>query len=201
MICHPYEDRELVLEMMKQEALQEIEDMEANANPFVPAGFEGLIAGLALKAQAAKPQPKKRVTLLAPAIAQLEQGLLPEPVEITSEANLTYNVHMAKLYEFAKAGFRNAVEDYPIGGMNTYARALKGYRDLLIKYLDTKEGAAKSKMAAATPATRAKKISAAPAKMSASADAAKATSAAKAAKPVTSKAASAKARKAPVKKK
>lgn len=189
MICHPYEDRELALEMLKQEALQEIEDMEANANPFVPAGFEGLIADLALKAQAAKPQRKARVSLLSTAQKQVEQGLLPEPVEITSEANLSYNTHMAKLYEFAKAGFRNAVEDYPIAGTNTYARAVKGYRDLLLKYLE-----AQSTKAKAHTKTPAKKINAA-------ASTKQATAAQKAVTPAKSKSTAAKARKAPAKKK
>lgn len=192
-VTHPYEDRELVLEMLKQEALEEAEAMNTNANPFIPAGFEGLIADLAIKAQAAKPQRKVRVSLLSSAQKQFEQGLLPEPVEITSEANLSYNTHMAKLYDFAKAGFRSAVEDYPIGGTNTYARAVKGYRDLLLKYLEMKE-AEQSKVAKAHPKTPAKKISAAPKTK-------QATSATKAATPAKSKATAAKARKAPAKKK
>lgn len=188
-VTHPYEDRELVLEMMKQEALEEAEAMNTNANPFVPAGFEGLIAGLALKAQAAKPQRKVRVSLLSTAQKQVEEGLLPEPVEITSEANLSYNTHMAKLYEFAKAGFRSAVEDYPIGGTNTYARAVKGYRDLLLKYLDAQSATAK-----AHTKTPAKKINAA-------AKSVQATSAQKAVTPAKSKSTAVKARKAPAKKK
>lgn len=135
MICHPYEDRELVLEMMKQEAIEEAKDMN-NATTLIPMGFESMIANFAQAAQAAKPQRKKRVTLLDGAMAQMQQGVLPEPVDITSEANLTYNTHMAKLYAFAKEGLRNAVEDYPIGGSNTYSRVVRGYRDLLIKWFD-----------------------------------------------------------------
>lgn len=139
MICHPYEDRELVLEMIKQEAIEEAKDMNTSTIPFISMDFEKLIAGLAEIAQAAKPQRKKRVTLLSSAIKQMEQGVLPKPIEITSEANLAYNTHMGKLYGFAKEGLRNAVEDYPIGGTNTYSRAVRGYRDLLIKWFDAQE--------------------------------------------------------------
>lgn len=191
-VMHPYEDRELALEMLKQEALEEADTMNtATANPFLPDGFEGLIAGLAAKVQAAKPKPKKRVTLLAGAAEAVEKGLLPELIEITSEANLSYNNHLAKLHGFAKAGLRNAVEDYPIFGTNTYARLVKGYRDLLLKWLDAQVA---SKSPVAKPKPLAKKMSAAVATKVTTKASAKPTD-------TKSKSPSAKTRKAPAKKK
>jgi len=190
---HPYEDRDLVREMLIHEVMEE----EMETTPFIPQGFEGLMATLAAQVQATKPQPKRRVTILSGARKQLEGGVLPDPVEIKSEANLSYNNHMAKLYDFAKAGLRNAVEDYPLAGTNTYAKAVKGYRDLLLEYLDSKIVVSKpavSKVATAQPKAPAKKISALPAKAKAPADKSSKT-------PAKSATTSAKARKAPAKNK
>ena len=189
-----YEDPALVAEMRFQEAMEEAE-MNMMKHEFVPAGFEALIGGLV--AMNAKPMPKKRVTLLSEARKQLGEGLLPEPFEIASVANSSYNTHLSKLYGFAKAGFRTALVDYPISGTNTYARAVRGYRDLLVEYLD-KAASANSGASIETPhaheAVKAKKQKAAKITASKTKVAAPATKA-----KAPSKAAP--ARKAPAKKK
>ena len=112
-------------------------------------------------------------------------------------ANSSYNTHLAKLYGFAKEGLRTALVDYPLSGTNTYARAVRGYRDLLVAHLD-KMASANSGASIPTPhahdATKAKKQKAA--KITASKT--------KVAKPATKPKAPSKAapaRKAPAKKK
>lgn len=193
MILSLYEDPALVAEMRLQEAIEE-EEMNMMKHEFVPAGFEAILDGLV--AMNAKPMPKKKVTLLAEARKQLEAGLLPEPFLITG-ANTSYNNHLAKLYAFAGEGLRQALVDYPVFGTNTYARAVRNYRDLLVEFLDKNSSAisvASSPSPAiqatmkATPA-KAKKITPSKTNAAKPAIAAKATS-----KPATK-------RKAPAKKK
>lgn len=189
-----YEDPELVARMRLEEAMEE----EMINQTFLPAGFEGLIASVAAQVQAQKPPVRKaKLSLLSMARKEVEGGLLPGPVEIKSEANLSYNKHMAKLYEFAKAGLRSGVEDYPLTGTNTYAKAVKGYRDLLLEYLDKTTLAHKpevSKVATAQPKAPAKKINAAAVAM-------KSPTSKSVAKPAKTPTTKAKARKAPAKKK
>lgn len=123
---------------------------------FFPAGFEAALDGIASAVIAAKPQRRRRVTLLA----TIKAGLLAGEIRLltfASEANPTYNRHAYALYTAAVAGDREAVASYPIAGVNTYARALRGYRDLLVAHLDAKAAAAKVSKPKAAKRVAAKK--------------------------------------------
>lgn len=139
--------------MFQQADLEEEMTATTMNTMFFPEGFEGLLDGIASAVVAAKPPRKARVTLLASVKAGLLAGEV-RPLEFGSQKNPTYNRHSHALYEAALAGDREAVASYPILGVNTYARALRGYRDLLLGHLDAKPAAAKpAKPKAATKIT------------------------------------------------
>lgn len=97
----------------------------------------------AAKKAAAHPVKATRPQLLSAARKAVEDGKLPPVLKFTSAANYSYNAHAERMHELAKAGDTKALAAYLIAGTNTYARALAGYRDLL--------------MAAAKPAKAVKK--------------------------------------------
>ena len=103
---------------------------------------------------AAQPAKASRPGLLAAARKAVEDGKLPPVLVFTSAANWSYNRHSETLHEFAKDGDIKALVAYQIAGTNTYARALKGYRDLLVSAV--KPAKAKAKPVKKAPAKKAK---------------------------------------------
>jgi hypothetical protein len=89
----------------------------------------------------ASAKKRGRKSMLTPVIEGLEKGEVL-PLEFASEANYTYNRHADRLHKLALEGNLEALEATEIGGVNTYAKALRGYRDLLIQHLLKKAGAA-----------------------------------------------------------
>jgi hypothetical protein len=90
----------------------------------------------------ASAKKRGRKSMLTAAQEAVQAGQLPPPLEFASEANYTYNRHADRLHKLAVEGNLEALEATEIGGVNTYAKALRGYRDLLIQHLLKKAGAA-----------------------------------------------------------
>lgn len=106
------------------------------ASELVPADVAALVMGIADAKQAAKPKAKcGRKSMLTAAREAVARGELPEMLEFKSEANYTYNRHADNLHKLAVANDSAGLEAYAIGGTNTYSKALRGYRDLLVQYV------------------------------------------------------------------
>ena len=111
--------------------------------PVIPKGFSGLIGRLATQRAAQMPQPKvaQRVRLLDGARAAVAEGKLPQMLEFASTTNYSYNRHALELHKLAEAGLLDEVVQYPLAGSNTYAKALMGYRSLLVEALEKAKAA------------------------------------------------------------
>jgi hypothetical protein len=94
-----------------------------------------LIMAMGLEAGEAKPVAKPRKSLLDAAQKAAEAGCLP-PVPTFPASNATYAVHAQRLQEMAAANNADALLAFEVKGTNTYAKALKRYRDVLITYLE-----------------------------------------------------------------
>ena len=134
-------DAETVAEFQRADMEEEMTATTVTTG-FFPEGFLDAMDGIAAAVVAAKPVRKARITLLASIKAGLLVGDI-RPLEFGSDKNPTYNRHAYALYEAAQEQNRDALASYPIAGVNTYARALKGYRDLLVAHLDAKAAAVK----------------------------------------------------------
>lgn len=110
-------------------------------NSVIPLGLEKLLAGIAAKQVALRPPKAVRVTLLSAAKASVARGELPGLLEFKSETNYSYNAHAKTLRDFAATSDIELLEEYEIRGSNTYARALRGYRDLLVEFVKKREQA------------------------------------------------------------
>ncbi|CAB4180019.1 hypothetical protein UFOVP1040_24 [uncultured Caudovirales phage] len=110
--------------------------------PPVAYGLTGSVAALiesigAKKGASRTPIRAKRTTLLS-GIQSAKAGEVPPPLSITSKANGSYAAHATKLYELAKTGDIDAIKAAALPmGMNTYAKALRGYRTALETFLTT----------------------------------------------------------------
>lgn len=93
----------------------------------------GKIMGAAKAKQARHPVKVQRPQILSAARKAVEAGKLPPVLKFQSEQNYSYNAHGSAMHAMAKAGDRNGLLAYEIKGTNTYARALAGYRDLLLQ--------------------------------------------------------------------
>lgn len=138
--------------------------MNATAMFSLPSGFEDLIGELA----AAKAKPVKvkvRVGILAPHEAALKAGEAIPALLFQSVANYSYNTRAKALLALYEAGDLPGIVGFEVKGVNTYARALSRYRDILAKSLQDRAEAAKPAAVAtpkiAKPKAKAKKITAA----------------------------------------
>jgi hypothetical protein len=61
----------------------------------------------------------------------VSKGEAPPPLVFKSKANASYQKHADALYAHACNGELETLEAYPLNGTNTYARALRKYRELL----------------------------------------------------------------------
>lgn len=113
--------------------------MTALQKVFLPkGGFEAIqnvVAKMAAQKAAAMPTKQPRLTLLSQARQAVAGGSLPPVLEFSSERNYSYNTHAKALHQLACAGDVAGLAAYPLKGSNTYARALLGYRDLLLAHL------------------------------------------------------------------
>ena len=114
------------------------EPEEPKANLTVDLGITPeiaeLIYGLGDAAGEAIPVPKKRRGLTAAAWEAAERGELP-PVPDFPASNAYAAKHAAALQGLAKERDSEALEQYQIGGTNTYSKALRDYRQALLAYL------------------------------------------------------------------
>lgn len=101
--------------------------------PEIEAFILGIAAGVA-DAKKATAKKRGRKSMLTPIEAALASGQVL-PLEFKSEANYTYNRHADRIYKAALANDLEGLEAIEITGVNTYAKALRGYRDLLIGHL------------------------------------------------------------------
>lgn len=101
--------------------------------PELEAFVLGIAAGVA-DAKKATAKKRGRKSMLTPVEQALANGEVL-PLEFASEANYTYNRHADRIYKLALANDLDGLEAVEIGGVNTYAKALRRYRDLLIGHL------------------------------------------------------------------
>ncbi|HEY6965863.1 MAG TPA: hypothetical protein VI229_00215 [Burkholderiales bacterium] len=95
----------------------------------IAAWIEAL--GAAKGASRAANSPK-RITLLAEVERASAGGEPPPPLAITSKTNGSYARHATRLHELAQAGDLVGLKCHELpNGKNTYARALRKYRDAL----------------------------------------------------------------------
>jgi len=117
------------------------EKVEAHeVTPALEAFILGIARGVA-DAKKAFAKKRGRKSMLTPVLEGLEAGTIL-PLEFASESNYTYNRHADRLHKLALEGNLEALEAIEISGVNTYAKALRGYRDALISHLLKKAGAA-----------------------------------------------------------
>jgi hypothetical protein len=74
----------------------------------------------------------RKGSMLAEAQAAVLRGEAPAPLKFKSAANPSYQKHADALYQLACEGALDALTAYALSGTNTYARALRKYRDLLV---------------------------------------------------------------------
>lgn len=87
----------------------------------------------AAKAKAAKaPKPAK----VHPDLALAMQGVIPK-LEVKSAANPSYQKKADALRSLACGGDLDGLKAYEIGGVNTYAKMLRRYRDHLVVAVET----------------------------------------------------------------
>lgn len=114
---------------------------EEKANLTVDLGITpelaALIYGLGEAAGAAIPVPQKRKGITADAWAAAERGEMPGALSFPA-SNVYAQVHADNLRSLTEAGDKDALAAYPIGGSNTYSKALRSYRDALVAYLENK---------------------------------------------------------------
>lgn len=115
------------------------EEPEEKADLTVDLGLTpdlvALIYGLGETAGAAIPVPQKRKGWATDALAAAERGELPEALTFPA-SNKYATKHANALRALTEAGDRAALEEYHIGGTNTYSKALRAYREALLRYLD-----------------------------------------------------------------
>jgi hypothetical protein len=104
---------------------------------FFPSGFVEALDALAERVVSARAPRRGRVSLLAGVRLGFAAGEI-RPLVFVTDANPTYNRHAHILYTAGLAGARDALATYPLSGSNAYAKALIGYRDLLVEFLDAK---------------------------------------------------------------
>jgi len=101
----------------------------------LPPGFAGVLSNLIAAKKASAPAQPKRRGLLADVERDVALGKAPPPIEFATAANYTYNRHAEALYNLWQSGDLAGLQAYPIGGVNTYSRALQRYRTILVDNL------------------------------------------------------------------
>lgn len=104
----------------------------------VPTEAVDLVMGLAAKKSAAQAKPKGtpgRKSMLTAAKDAVAKGQMPDLLEFNSAANYTYNRHAEHIYLLAQGGDLDTLVGLEIKGSNTYSKALRNYRDLMVSYL------------------------------------------------------------------
>jgi hypothetical protein len=95
---------------------------------------------MALIDAAADAAPKKeksaRIDRFSAARQELELGIMIQPVQIGSVANKSEAKVANRLYGYYQAMDLPPLKAYLLGGTNTYAKALRQYRDMLVKSLE-----------------------------------------------------------------
>lgn len=116
---------------------------KAKPLPIIPAGFDEVMKALIEqktqqveqeKAAQGATAPKRR-SLLGEVERAVSMGKAPPVLAFTNTMNYTYSRHAQRLHELWAAGDAQALLDYPIKGTNTYSRALRRYREILVAAL------------------------------------------------------------------
>lgn len=80
--------------------------------------------------------PPKKSPLLESMVESVDKGEMPSLLVFHSAANFSYNTHALRIYNMMKAGDLDSLRAKSIHGINTYAKALRRYRGLCIRYLE-----------------------------------------------------------------
>ena len=135
--------------------------MTALQKVFLPkGGFEAIqavVGKMAAQKAATMPTKPPRSTLLSQARQAVAGGSLPPELEFNSERNYSYNTHAKALHQLARDGNVAGLAAYPLKGSNTYARALIGYRDLLLSHLNAAKVSGLANLAAQSNVAKATK--------------------------------------------
>ena len=111
--------------------------MGSSINFVLPEGFEAVADELGrARAAARPPKPMRRGTLLGAAMVAVEAGQLPPPLVFKSANGKGYNWHAVALRRMAEMRNLAGLKAYPPFGVNTYGKALAGYRDLLMVHVE-----------------------------------------------------------------
>ena len=78
------------------------------------------------------PGERRRNSKTAALDAAAARGVMPEKPDVTSHANHHYQKRFDRLAELAAAEDWQGVADYQCNGVNTYAKAVRQYRDRLL---------------------------------------------------------------------
>lgn len=84
------------------------------------------------KARTPKPAGEPRRSKSADLDEAAARGVVPTKPDVTSHANHHYQKRFDRLAELAAAGDWDAVADYQCGGINSYAKQVRQYRDRLV---------------------------------------------------------------------
>lgn len=104
------------------------------ASALITPTLADLIMGIAAKHQPAKKKPGRKSMLEAHAAA-VAAGKAPGPLEFQT-VNYSYNTHADRIHKLGTAGDVEALRALDLKGTNTYARAIRRYRDLWVEHLD-----------------------------------------------------------------
>ncbi len=119
--------------------------------------IQNVVAKMAAQKAATMPPKEPRSTLLSQAREAVAGGNLPPMLEFNSERNYSYNTHAKALHQLADVNDVAGLVAYPLKGSNTYARALIGYRDLLLDHLKAAKVSGEAKRDAQSNAQKATK--------------------------------------------
>jgi hypothetical protein len=127
----------------RKETFEKVETPEVITAPVgeaftMPADAVELVMGIANKKQAEQAKAKGkpgRKSMLSGAKDAVAKGQMPDLLEFNSAANYTYNRHAEHIYLLAQGGDLETLVGLEIKGSNTYSKALRNYRDLMVAYL------------------------------------------------------------------
>lgn len=103
------------------------------ASAMITPSLADLIMGIAAKHSPA-PKPPGRRSMLSVFEEAVKAGHAPGPL-VFQTVNYSYNNHTDRIFKAGTAGDLTALTAMDIKGTNTYARAVRRYRDLWVEYL------------------------------------------------------------------
>lgn len=103
------------------------------ASALITPTLHDLIMGIAAAKQPLKKKPGRK-SMLGPFEAQVAAGQSPGPLQFHT-VNYSYNNHADRIFKLGTEGDLAGLQALDLKGTNTYARAIRRYRDLWVEYL------------------------------------------------------------------